>query len=231
MATKTNIVLVHGAFCDSSSWGQVIPLLQQAGHHVIAVQLPLTSLADDIAVTRSALASLTGSTVLAAHSYGGAVATGAGSGAPNVTGLVYIAAYVPDEGETLQSLNERFPVTEGLKNIGPSYLDQTVWINPAVFPQVFAADVDPVQARVMATVQKPTGLGCLLQKTERPAWQKLPSWYLVSRQDQTINPDLERWMAKRINATTHEIASSHASPVSHPREVSEMILTAAQASI
>ena len=231
LASNVNIVLVHGAFCDGSSWGSVIPLLQEAGHTVLAVQLPLKGLSDDIATTRQALASLSGPTILAGHSYGGAVVTGAGTDAANVSGLVYIAAYVPAEGETLGDLNDRFPATEGQKHIGPSYLKDTVWIEPSVFPQVFAADVDPIQARIMATVQKPTGFGCLIEKTAQPAWQKLPSWYLVSENDATINPDAERWMAQRAGATTSSIASSHASPVSHPREVADVILAAAQAAI
>ena len=228
MASNGNVVLVHGAFCDGSSWAGVIPLLQEAGHNVIAVQLPLTSLSDDIATTRSALASLSGPVILAGHSYGGAVITGAGD-ASNVAGLVYIAAYAPEEGENLQNLNDKFAGTEGQKHIGPSYLANAVWIDPQIFPQVFAADVEPTQARVMAAVQKPTGFGCLGEKSGAPAWQKLPSWYLVSDNDQTINPDAERWMAQRIKATTSSIASSHASPVSHPREVADLIITAAQA--
>ena len=228
MASNVNVVLVHGAFCDGSSWSGVIPLLQEAGHNVIAVQLPLTSLSDDIATTNSALASLSGPVILAGHSYGGAVVTGAGNAA-NVAGLVYIAAYVPDEGENLQNLNDKFAGTEGQKHIGPAYLANTVWIDPQIFPQVFAADVEPTQARVMAAVQKPTGFGCLGEKSGVPAWKKVPSWYLVSNNDQTINPEAERWMAQRIKATASSIASSHASPVSHPREVADLILTAAQA--
>ncbi|GCE28943.1 alpha/beta hydrolase [Dictyobacter alpinus] len=230
MSSNVNIVLVHGAFCDGSSWAGVIPLLQEAGHHVVAVQLPLVSLSSDIAVVKSATASLAGPTILAAHSYGGAVITGAGSDLANVTGLVYIAAYAPAEGETLGDLNQKFPPTEGQGKIGPSYLENALYIDPEAFPQVFAADVEPVQARVLAAVQRPTGLGCLTEKSGPPAWQKLPSWYLVSENDKTINPDAERWMAQRAGSTTSAIASSHASPVSHPREVADLILTAAQAS-
>lgn len=231
MSSSANIVLVHGAFCDGSSWSGVIPLLQEAGHRVVAVQLPLVGLSNDIATTHSALASLSGPTILVGHSYGGAVVTGAGTDAANVTALVYVAAYVPDEGETLQDLNARFSATEGQQKIGPAYLDQTVWIDPDAFPHVFAADVDLKQARIMATVQKPTGFGCLIEKSGPVAWQKLPSWYIVSENDLTINPDAERWMAQRINATTTSLPSSHASPVSHPREVADVILTAAQASV
>ncbi len=230
MPSSVNIVLVHGAFCDGSSWAGVIPFLQEAGHHVVAVQLPLVGLSNDIATTKSALASLSGPTILVGHSYGGAVVTGAGD-APNVVGLVYIAAYVPAEGETLGDLNNKFPATEGQGKIGSSYLENALYIAPDAFPAVFAADVDPVQARVLAVVQRPTGLGCLIEKSGPPAWQKVPSWYLVSENDKTINPDGERWMAQRAGSTTSSIASSHASPVAHPREVANLILAAAQASV
>ena len=228
MASNVNIVLVHGAFCDGSSWSRVIPLLEAVGDaQIIAVQLPLVGLSNDIATVQQALVSLSGPTILVGHSYGGAVISGVI--ASNVAGLVYIAAYVPAEGENLQILNDRFAGTEGQKHIGPAYLENTVWIDPKVFPQVFAADVDREQARIMATVQKPTGFGCLGEKLGQPAWQKVPSWYLVSDNDQTINPDAERWMAQRINATTRSIPASHASPVSHPREVANLIATASQA--
>jgi pimeloyl-ACP methyl ester carboxylesterase len=228
MPSSVNVVLVHGAFCDGSSWSGVIPLLQNAGHRVIAVQLPLAGLQNDVVTVRQALASLSGPTVLVGHSYGGAVVTGAGTDAANVISLVYVAAYVPDEGENLQDLNGGFPATEGQKHIGPSYIENALWIDPQVFPQVFASDADATQARIMATVQKPTGLGCLSEKSGPPAWKKLPSWYIVSENDLTINPDAERWMAKRSGSTTSSLPSSHASPVAHPREVADVILAAAQ---
>lgn len=226
--TTPTIVFVHGAFCDASSWNQVLPLLQEAGYPVSAVQLPLTGLADDIARTQSALASITGPVMLVGHSYGGAVITGAGN-ASNVVGLVYIAAYAPAAGENLQEINSRFAATEGQQYFTPGYVPETVWIKPEAFPHVFAADVDPIQAAIMVAVQRPTALRCLLEKTENPAWEKRPSWYLVSEQDLTINPDAERSMAQRAHATTRAIAASHASLVSRPHDVADLILEATHA--
>lgn len=223
----TNVVLVHGAFVDASSWSYVTPVLQRAGHQVLAVQLPLTSLADDIDVTRQALTSLSGPTVLVGHSYGGAVITGAGT-ASNVVSLVYVAAYALAQGESAIDLSGRYPKTLGAKHFIPSYRKGFVWLDPAFFPQAFVADIDPARARVLAVAQKPIVEANFSEKAGPAAWQHLPSWYLVSANDMTINPDLERWMAKRIHATTREIPSSHASPVSHPLDVAQVILEAAK---
>jgi pimeloyl-ACP methyl ester carboxylesterase len=226
MTSAINIVLVHGAFCDGSSWSKIIPPLQQAGHNVLAVQLPLNSLSGDMVTVRNALASLAGPTILVGHSYGGAVITGAATDAANVIGLVYVAAYVPDEGENLQVLNDKFAGTEGQKSIGLSYLANAVWIAPAEFPRVFAADLDLAEARMLASVQKPMGFGCLSETSGPPAWKNIPSWYLVSANDLTLNPDAQRWMAQRIHASTITLSSSHASPVSHPQEVANTLLHA-----
>ena len=220
-----NVLLVHGAFADGSSWSHVIKLLQREGHNVLAVQLPLTSLTDDVAVTRQALASASfaGPTVVVGHSYGGAVITGAASSAANVIGLVYASAFAPAEGESLQELGGRFAPAEGSKYTLPSYRAGFAWVDPAYFPQEFAADLAPAQARELAVVQKPIAFGCFAEKAGPAAWQKLPSWYLVSRQDKMINPDLERFMASRIKATTIEIDASHASPVSQSRPIVGLI--------
>ena len=220
-----NVLLVHGAFADVSSWSEVIRLLQHEGHNVLAVQLPLTSLSDDVAVTRQALAStsLAGPTVVVGHSYGGAVITGAAYGAPNAIGLVYASAYVPAEGENLLTLNGRYAPPEGASHLIPSYRAGFAWVDPAFFPQVFAGDVEAEQARVLAISQKPISFSCFGEPAGPAAWQKLPSWYLVSKQDKMINPDLERFMAKRSGASTIEVASSHASPISHPRAVVSLI--------
>jgi pimeloyl-ACP methyl ester carboxylesterase len=218
-----NVLLVHGAFADASSWSKVIPRLQKQGHNVLAVQLPLTSLSDDVAVTRQALAFLKGPTVLAGHSYGGAVISGAATGASNAIGLVFASAYAPDKNETLLDLNGLYPPTEAGNHIGPSYRDGFAWIDPAFLPQVFAADVDPVEARVLAVTQKPISFNCFFEPAGEPAWKSLLSWYLVSKNDKTINPDLERFLAKRMKATTIEVNSSHASPVSHPQAVTGLI--------
>jgi len=220
-----NVLLVHGAFADASSWNQVISLLQKEGHNVLAVQLPLTSLADDVAVTQQALASatLTGPTVLAGHSYGGAVITGAATGAANAIGLVYASAFAPAEGESLLDVSANAAPPQAISHTIPSYRNGFAWIDPAYYPQAFAADVDPAQARVMAVTQKPIAFKCFVEKSGPAAWQKLPSWYLVSKQDKEINPDLERFMANRIGATTIELNSSHASPVVHPHAIAGLI--------
>ena len=225
-----NIVLVHGAFCDGSIYSDVMPFLQETGHHVLAVQLPLISLSDDIARTKSALASLSGPTLLVGHSYGGMVITGAGTDVPNAVGLVYIAGTVPDEGETLIDINARFlPAASSQSGIS-SYVENTVWINPDAFHWAFSEDIDPVRSRVLAAAQKPTNLHCFMEKAGPPAWKQLPSWYLLSEQDRCINPDCERWMAQRAGSTLSTIVSSHASLISHAREVADLILAAAQES-
>jgi pimeloyl-ACP methyl ester carboxylesterase len=202
-------------------------LLQQAGHQVLAVQIPLTSLADDINVTRQALASLSGPTVLVGHSYGGAVITGAGN-ASNVVSLVYIAAHALAEGESAAEITARYPTTPGVKHFVPSYRQGFIWLDPPYFPQTFVADIALARARVLAVSQKPIKPSCFTDKEGPVAWEHLPSWYAVSTYDQTIDPNQERWMAKRIHATTSEIPSSHASPVSHPVDVAQIILAATQ---
>jgi pimeloyl-ACP methyl ester carboxylesterase len=218
-----NVLLVHGAFADASSWNEVTTLLQREGHNVLAVQNPLSSLADDVAVTRAALATLTGPTVVVGHSYGGAVVTGAATGVANVIGLIYASAFVPDTNESLFDVSSNAAPPAGAAYNVPSYRPGYVWIDPAHFPQVFAADVDPAKARVMAVSQKPIFVNCFSDPSGPAAWHEKPSWYLVSRQDKAINPDLERFMAKRAKATTIEVSSSHASPVSHPVEITALI--------
>jgi pimeloyl-ACP methyl ester carboxylesterase len=227
METKTNVVLVHGAWADASCWRKVIPLLQDKGFSVAGVQLPLTSLSDDIAVTRNMLAAQKGTTVLVGHSYGGAVITGAANGARNVAALVYIAAFGPDENESLESLGKQGPATAGSAQIRP---DQQgfLWISPEGFPAAFAADVDPIEARVMAVVQKPLSLQSLVEKSGPPAWKHLPSWYLVSANDQMIPPQAEEFMAKRMGATVRSVPASHASMVSRPKDVADLITLAAE---
>ena len=223
-----NVLLVHGAFVDASSWIGVIPLLQAQGYNVLAVQNALTSFEEDVQVTRQALASFSGPTILVGHSYGGAVITNAGTGAPNLHSLVYIAAVAPDEGESVIGIAKRFPTPPLTAHIVPSYRQGYNWVDPAFFPQDFVQDIAVAQARALAVVQKPITPACFAAKSGPPAWKKVPSWYLVSGNDRVINVDSERFMAKRIGATTRQIASSHASPVSHPRAVFEIIVAAAQ---
>jgi pimeloyl-ACP methyl ester carboxylesterase len=226
-ATTTNIVLVHGTWVDGSSWSKVIPILQNAGHRVIAVQLPLHSLADDVATVKRAIELVGGPTILVGHSYGGFVITNAAYNNQNVTGLVYLAAFAPDEGESL--LN--FVTTESLP---PGFLvfdsGGFAYINPDMFPQAFAQDVNSTEANIMASVQKPVNQSILGEKSGPPAWKQLPTWYQVSEDDRIIPPDAERMFAQRMNATTLSINASHASPVSHPNEIAQFILNATKGS-
>ncbi len=223
-----NILLVHGAFVDASSWSKVIPLLQAAGFHVLAVQNPNTSLKDDITVTSQALASLSGSTLLVGHSYGGTVITNVGLTA-SVTGLVYIAAFAPDAGESALSISTQYPAPAG-QHLVPSYRSGFIWLDPPDFPQLFIQDVSLTQGRALAAVQKPLAPECFGAPSGPPNWKTLPSWYLVSSQDRVISPTAERFMAGRMKATTREIDSSHASPVSHPLTVFDLIVAASQGS-
>jgi pimeloyl-ACP methyl ester carboxylesterase len=221
-----NVLLVHGAFVDASSWSKVIPLLQRRGYNVLAVQNPNTSLQDDITTTSQALASLSGPTILAGHSYGGFVMSNVT--ASNVIGLVYASAYAPDAGESVQSINAQFPATPVGKDLTLSYRSGFIWINPAAFPRDFVQDVGDAEGRALAAAEKPLAPACFGTPSGTPTWKTVPSWYLVSKNDRVINPDAERFMAKRIGAITHEAASSHASPVSHPDVVFDLIVAASQ---
>jgi pimeloyl-ACP methyl ester carboxylesterase len=229
MSTKANIVLVHGAFADASSWSQVIQRLQAAGHAVSAVQIDLASLDDDVARTRLAVAALGGPTVLVGHSYGGAVISGAGVDAPQVVSLVYLAAFAPDEGETLPEAAAGFPAAPGNAHIVPDYRQGFLRVDPAAYPQVFMQDVAPADARSLAVTQRPLAASAFAVKVGKPAWRTLPSWYLVAEDDRMINPDAERHMAHRIGATTTVLkGASHAAMLSHPDEVAAAIQAAAQ---
>lgn len=223
-----NILLVHGAFVDASSWSQVIPLLQGQGFNVLAVQNPNTSLQDDITTTSQAFASLSGPTIMVGHSYGGVVISNVGGSASNLLSLVYISAYAPDTGESVQSINALFPPAPVGKDLTLSYRSGFIWINPPAFPQDFIQDVPLAEGRALAAVEKPLAPACFGAPSGSPTWKKVPSWYLVSTLDRVINPDAERFMAKRMGATTREIGSSHASPVSHPQEVFDLIVAASQ---
>ena len=223
----TNVVLTHGAFADGSSWSGVIPLLEAKGFKVTAVQNPLTSLADDVATTRRLLALQTGPTILVGHSYAGFVITEAGS-APNVTALVYVSSYAPAEGESHDDLVKRFPPPAGISAIELDP-DGYLWISRDKFREAFAHDVDEAQTRVMAVIQKPVSKkNCFGVPASVAAWKSKPSWFLVSTEDRLINPQLQRFMVKRMNAKSAEVASSHASLVSHPAAVVNLIAEAAK---
>jgi pimeloyl-ACP methyl ester carboxylesterase len=223
-ATNMNIVLVHGTYVDGSSWSKVIPILQNAGHKVIAVQLPLHSLADDIATVKRAIDLVGGPVILVGHSYGGSVITNAAYNNTSVKGLVYLAAFAPNEGQSLSNFIDATKLPKGFLVVDSGGF---VYINPEMFAQAFAQDVDPAQAKVMAAVQKPFNQSILAEKSGPPAWKQLPTWYQISENDRAIPPDVERMFAKQINATTISLPSSHASPLSHPNEVAQLILNAA----
>jgi pimeloyl-ACP methyl ester carboxylesterase len=228
MSDRPNIVLVHGAWADGSCWSAVIESLQADGYNVAAPQFPETSLADDVARLRQVLARQTGPTVVAGHSYGGQIMTALGADAPNVVGLVYIAAFGLDEGESLGALLGGGPPTPSLAHL---IVDERGfgWLPEDDFVGHFAGDVDPVKARVMYAVQQPISMSAFDDVMGVPAWKSQPSWFLVATNDEAIPPDAERQFASRMGATTVEVASGHVAMVSHPEAVTQLIQTAAKA--
>lgn len=228
MAESPNIVLVHGAWADGSCWSDVIERLQADGYKVTAPQLPESSLADDVARVRLVLSRQDGPTVLAAHSYGGQVITSLGTDAPNVVALVYIAGFGLDEGESIGALLQQGPPTPGVANIDVDS-ENRAWIPEDDFLNHFAADIDPVKAKVMYAVQQPLSMSTFDDVMGTPAWKSLPSWYLVAKNDEVIPPDGERQFAERMGADTIEVESGHVAMVSHPEETYERIVTAATA--
>jgi pimeloyl-ACP methyl ester carboxylesterase len=228
MSDRPNIILVHGAWADGSCWGSVIERLQAEGFQVRAPQFPMSSLADDVARLRQVLDFQDGPTVVVGHSYGGQIMTALGSDAPNVVGLVYIAAFGLDEGESLGALLSQGPVTPALAHL---FTDERGfgWLSEDDFVNHFAADVDSVRARVMYAVQQALGSSAFTDVMGVPAWKSLPSWYLVAENDEAIPPDAERQFAARMGATTVEIPSSHVPMVSRPEEVADLIEKAAEA--
>jgi pimeloyl-ACP methyl ester carboxylesterase len=226
MSDRPNIVLVHGAWADGSCWSGVIERLQAEGFQVRAPQFPLSSLADDVARLRQVLEFQDGPTIVVGHSYGGQIMTALGDEAPNVVGLVYIAAFGLDQGESLGALLSGGPPTPALAHL---FTDSRGfgWLSEDDFVNHFAADVDPTWARVMYAVQQALALSVFEDVMGVPAWKSLPSWYLVAENDEAIPPDAERQFAQRMGATTVEIPASHVAMVSHPAEVAELIEKAA----
>jgi pimeloyl-ACP methyl ester carboxylesterase len=228
MSENVNVVLVHGAWADGSCWSKVIPLLQAKGVRVTAAQIPLTSLDDDVAVTRRLLSNISGPVILVGHSYGGAVITAAAVDAPHVKALVYITAFGLDEGESLASLSQQGPAPAGASAVAPDD-HGFLWIDRARFHEAFAADATAEEASIMAVVQKPLNVASFTGAYGVPAWKTLPSWYLECTDDQMIPPPAQDLMAKRMGATVRTVAASHAVFMAHPREVADIILEARSA--
>jgi pimeloyl-ACP methyl ester carboxylesterase len=219
-----SIVLVHGGFVDGSGWEPVYQILRKSGHGVTVVQNPTISLADDVAYTKRALDQQADEAVLVGHSYGGAVITEAGNHA-KVAALVYIAAFVPDRGESVNTLIANPPPGAPVPPILPPQ-DGFLFLDKNAFPESFAADVNPDLAVFMADSQVPWGVNALAGAITEPAWRTKPSWYLVTTQDRMIPPDAQRFMSQRANATVVETDASHAVYVSKPEPVAALIETA-----
>jgi pimeloyl-ACP methyl ester carboxylesterase len=225
-------VLVHGGWADASSWNGVVERLQDRGYTVVAPPNPLRSLQNDVAYLSSILATISGPIVLVGHSYGGMVLTDAATGNPNVKALVYIAAFAPDVGDSIATLEAMNPGSEvGLSALTlrpyPGGVD--AYITPSLFHSVFCADVPTSTAAVMAASQRPIDVAVEADPSGPPAWRTIPSWYLVASDDHAIPPATERFMAKRAGATTVEISASHVAMVSQPDVVTHLILDAARA--
>jgi pimeloyl-ACP methyl ester carboxylesterase len=221
-----NVVIVHGAFADGSGWRRVAGILGKDGYRVSVVQEPLTSLADDVAATKRMLDLQQGPTLLVGHSYGGVVITEAGN-APNVVGLVYIAAFIPDNGESAVGLLSSAPAAN---NDMRATKDDFLYLEPAAFPADFAGDVEPAEANFMAHSQTMLAKASGGAPVTAAAWHQKKSWALVATRDHNINPDLERRMAKRAGSETIEVSASHAVYLSKPDEVAHLIERAAKAS-
>jgi pimeloyl-ACP methyl ester carboxylesterase len=221
-----NIVLVHGFFADGSGWKPVSDILTRDGYNVSVVQQPETSLGDDVKATLSVLHMQSGPAILVGHSYGGAVITQAGND-PQVKGLVYIAAYQPDAGESLATLTEKNPgATKAIKKTADDFL----YIEPAQLRADFAADVPASVTGFMAASQVMPSVHAFTDPVSQAAWKSKPSWALVATSDRTVNPDLERFMSRRAGSTTIEVNSSHVAFLSHPAEVAKLIEQAAAGS-
>jgi pimeloyl-ACP methyl ester carboxylesterase len=228
MSERPNVVLVHGAWADGSSWSDVIRSLQASGFTVTAPQFPETSLAADVARLRQVLRRQKGPTIVAGHSYGGQIMTALGTDAPNVVALVYIAAFGLDKGESLGGLLSGGPPTAALARL---IVDEQAfaWLPEEDFVNHFAADVESSRAKVMSATQQGLSMSTFEDVMGVPAWTSLPSWYLVATNDEAIPPDVERMFAKRMGAETVEVGSSHLAMVSHAAEVVRLIEAAANA--
>jgi pimeloyl-ACP methyl ester carboxylesterase len=221
-----DVVLVHGAWADGSSWAKVIPLLEAAGLHVVAVQNPLTSLQDDVAAVQRAIALQDGPVLLVGHSYGGAVITEAGTD-PKVAGLVYVAAFAPDAGQAVGELGKEFPPAPGGAEIRPDaggFLMMTL----KGIEEDFAQDLPTAERRILAATQGPTSGAAFGARLTNAAWKTKPTWYVVAANDRMIAPDLERQFAKTMKAKTITVPSSHVPMLSHAQQVAKLIIEASK---
>jgi pimeloyl-ACP methyl ester carboxylesterase len=218
-----NVVFVHGLFADGSSWSKVIARLQQHGVNCTSVQNPLTSLSEASEAARRAIAAQPGPTVLVGHSFSGVIVTEVGVD-PKITALVYVAARAPDAGEDYAALAKRFPTPPA--SAGVVFNDDWGQLTEPAFLRDFAGDLPPEEARVLYAVQQPFKKSLTTERTTNAAWRGKPSFYAVSTQDRTINPDLERFMAKRMGAKTIEVEASHLGLISHPDAIANLILEA-----
>ncbi len=231
-AKKPTIVLVHGAWADSGSWADVIVKLRKDGYPVRAASDPLRGIANDAASVRSLVDSIPGPVVLGGHSYGGAVINAAADGDPKVKSLVYLAAFVPEKGETIGELAARKVANPTpalpLVTVPTGANSADIYLDPAKFRAAFAADVPKAKAAVLAATQRPAAASALGEKATAPARASVPAWYLVTTKDQAIAPETQRFMAQRAHAKISDIKSSHAVMVSHPLKVAKLIETAAR---
>jgi pimeloyl-ACP methyl ester carboxylesterase len=221
-----NVVLVHGAWADGSSWAKVIPLLEAAGLHVVAVQNPLTSLQDDVAAVQRAIALQDGPVLLVGHSYGGAVITEAGTD-PKVAGLVYVAAFAPDAGQAVGELGKEFPPAPGGAEIRPDAGGFLMMTRKGI-EEDFAQDLPRAERKILAATQGPTNGAALGAKVTNAAWKTKPTWYVVAANDRMIAPDLERQFAKTMKAKTITVPSSHVPMLSHAQQVAKLIIEASK---
>ena len=219
-----NVVLVHGLFADGSCWSEVIPRLQAAGLNVTSVQNPLTTLPEAVAAAQRVLERQDGPTVLVGHSFSGMIVTEAGVH-PNVSALVYVAARAPDAGEDYAELAKKYPTPPATAGI--VFDGEEGRLSEAAFLRDFAGDLPEAKAKALYAVQEPFQKALLTGRTTQAAWHSKPSYYAVSTEDRTINPELERFMAKRMGAKTIELKASHVSMISHPEEITQLILEAA----
>ena len=228
-SAKPTIVLVHGAFADGSSWSRVIPILQRDGYTVIAVQNPLVSLENDVQTTKRVIDAQTGPVVVVGHSYGGAVITAAAAGSSNVKALVYVAAFAPEANEPINAYLQKYPslLDTGLRPDAAGFL----YIDPAKFREIFAADVPAQETRVAAATQKPINATIFGASPTVAAWKTIPTWYLLTLEDKALSPDLGRFYATRMGARITEIRTSHVPFLSRPQQVARLIEQAAGANV